>query len=62
MLPDRGAHRLDVAEQPVDLALVHRDAADLALELVADVGVAGRQVDALGDAVERALGQVVERS
>src|SRR4051794_14060929 len=45
-------HRATAVEQALELALVERDRADLALELVADVRVLGGQGDARRQAVE----------
>src|SRR4051812_40066498 len=54
-------HRATAVEQALELALVERDRADLALELVADVCVLGGQGDARRQAVEGARRHVVEQ-
>src|SRR4051794_20939838 len=58
---DRVRHRATAVEQALELALVERDRADLALELVADVRVLGGQGDARGQPVEGARRHVVEQ-
>src|SRR5712671_3787607 len=58
--PDLAGHILRPAEQPVHLALVEGDAADLALELVADVGELGGDRDVGRDIVEDPGRQLVE--
>src|SRR4051794_2714350 len=57
---DAVGHRLGAAEQPVDLALVQRDAADLALDLVGDVGVFGLQQDPVREPAPDLVTQVAE--
>src|SRR4051812_40531409 len=57
---DAVGHRLRAPEQPVDLALVQRDAADLALDLVGDVRVLGAQQDTLGQPAPDLVAQVAE--
>jgi hypothetical protein len=58
----RGGHRPGVVEQALDLALVQADAGDLALELVADLGVGRVDADVRRQSRQRARSELVERA
>src|SRR6476646_1456691 len=60
MRPDRVSHLDRTVEQPLDLALVQGDAADLALELVGDVRVLGEDAHVAWQARERGAGEVID--
>src|SRR6478672_3030733 len=57
---DPVGHRFRAAEQAVDLALVQGDAADLALDLVGDVGISGAEEDPVGEPAPDLVAQVAE--